>query len=247
MVLSPKFEPFFELLDPKLSKKHKNIRYVILIGGRGGAKSHALGTWINSATFKKGWGVYFTRWTMRSAEKSIIPQFKSLCEAVGNVGSFQFKQTQVVNTQTKVVIDYSGLKPQSNQSTGDSKSLADKNIFVVEEAEDVVSYELFDKADNSIRTTKHQNLVILCLNQGHVNHWIYKEFFEEERDDVMVITTTYLDNLRYLSDGFIRKAHRLKKKNLKRYNHIYLSAWKKDVDGALWVDADISENRISRK
>ena len=138
MILSNKFKPFFELLsdDPALVEKHKNIRYVVLVGGRGGAKSHALGTWVNSASFKEKWGVYFTRWTMKSAEKSIIPQFKTICDMLGNTHNFTFKQTQVINNTSGCVIDYSGIKPQSNQSSGDSKSLANKNVFICEEAED---------------------------------------------------------------------------------------------------------------
>lgn len=243
MLLCHKFKPFFELLDDRYNEKYKDIRYVILVGGRGGAKSYALGTWVNTAVYKEGWGIYSTRWTMSSAEKSIIPQFKDICETVGNDRDFTFKRTQVVNNKTGVVIDYSGIKPQSNQSTGDSKSLAKKNILIVEEAEDVHDFDLFDKVDNSIRTIEQKNIVILCLNQGHIHHWIHKEFIAEERDDVMIIETTYLDNLKYLDDSFIKKADRVKKRDYKKYEHVYLNKWKSDVDGALWLDCDISPYR----
>lgn len=248
MILSYKFQPFFELLsdDPKLIEKHKDIRYVVLVGGRGGAKSHALGTWVNGASYKEKWGIYFTRWTMKSAEKSIIPQFRTICDMLGNGGDFSFKQTQVINNSTGCVIDYSGIKPQSNQSSGDSKSLANKNVFICEEAEDIQSFELFDKTDNSIRTLDAKNVVILCLNQGSVHHWIYKEFIKEKRDDVMTISITYLDNLKYLDEGFIKKAERVKERDLRRYNHIYGTTWKTDTDGALWRDGDISPYRITK-
>ena len=248
MILSHKFESFFELLssDPVLIKKHKEIRYVVLVGGRGGAKSHALGTWTNEASFNPAWGIYFTRWTMKSAEKSIIPQFRTIAEMLGNDGQFSFKQTQVINNESGCVIDYSGLKPQSNQSSGDSKSLAKKNVFIVEEAEDVQSFELFDKTDNSIRTLDAKNLVILCLNQGSVHHWIYKEFIHEKRDDVMTVSITYLDNLRYLDAGFVKKAERVKARDLRRYNHVYGTEWKRDTDGALWRDSDITPYRMSK-
>ena len=247
MLLCDKFQPLFELLSdaPELVEKYRKIRYIFLIGGRGGAKSHHLGAWTNKATFKKGWGFYFTRWTMKSAEKSVIPEFRKISQMIGNQSRFNFKQNQVINRLTGTVIDYSGLKPQSNQSKGDSKSLSNKNVFIVEEAEDVPNFDDFDRVDNSIRTIDHKNLVILCLNQGHVSHWIYQEFFTEERDDTMIIETTYLDNLKFLDESFIRKAERLKKRDLKRYKHVYLNEWKKDVDGALWLDSDISPHRIS--
>lgn len=247
MKLCYKFEPFFKLLYPNLSDEYQKIRYVILIGGRGGAKSYALSTWINSATYNEGWGILFTRYTMTSAETSIIPEFTKICEELHNESDFSPKRTQVVNNATGVTIDYRGLKPTSLNSTGALKSISNKNVFVLEEAEDCPNFELFDKVDNSIRTIDQKNIVILCLNQGHVNHWIFKEFFKEERDDVMIIETTYLDNIEFLDESFIRKAERVKSRDLSRYNHIYMNEWKRDVDGALWRDSDISEYRISKE
>lgn len=241
MLLNHKFEPFFRLLTTEKTP----VRYVVLIGGRGGAKSHALCTWLNHASFIKGWGFLFTRWTMVSAEKSVIPEFEKICSDLGNDNAFEFQRTQVINKATKNIIDYSGLKPASNSSTGALKSLSSKNIFILEEAEDCPNYEQFDKVDNSIRTISHPNIVILCLNQGHISHWIYKEFIAEKRTDTLVIETTYLDNLKFLDDSFINKAERVKARNLKRYNHIYLNEWKTDVDGALWLDRDITPYRIT--
>ena len=245
MKICNKFEPFFKLLYPKYDDIFRNIRYVVLIGGRGGAKSHALSTWINSATYKKGWGILFTRYTMSSAETSIIPEFTKISSELNNDGDFTPKRTQVINNSTGVVIDYKGIKPTSLNSTGALKSVSNKNIFVLEEAEDCPSFELFDKVDNSIRTKNQKNLVILCLNQGHVNHWIYKEFMKEKRDDVLIIETSYLDNLEFLDESFIKKAERVKARDLRRYNHIYLNEWKRDVDGALWRDSDISPYRAN--
>ena len=146
MVLSDKFIPLFELLDDKVrEEKYSNIRYVVLSSGRGSGKSHALATWVNQATYKDGWGVLFTRWEMTSAEKSIIPEFKKISELMNNDRDFSFKRTQVVNNMTGTVIDYAGLKPSSNNSTGALKSVSKKNILVVEESEDVYNFELFDK------------------------------------------------------------------------------------------------------
>ena len=245
MELCYKFQSFFELLDEERSKQYRDIRYVILVGGRGGAKSHALSTWLNQASYNPGWGILSTRYTMSSAETSIIPEFRRICENMNNESDFEFKRTQVVNSVSGCPIDYKGLKPNSNNSTGALKSVSGKNIFVLEEAEDCPNFELFDKVDNSIRTIQHKNIVILCLNQGHVNHWIYKEFIKEYRSDTMVIETTYLDNLKYLDRSFIEKAERVKKRDLKRYNCIYLKEWKSDTDGALWLDSDISPHRIT--
>ena len=253
MELSDKFAPLFELLDTELREtKYKDIRYVIMVGGRGGAKSFALSGFLNQASYIKDWGILFTRWTMTSAEKSVIPEFKLMADSehLNNECDFSFKQTQVVNNYSDVVTDFAGLKPSSNNSTGALKSISKKNVFVLEEAEDCHNFEIFDKVDNSIRTITQHNLVILCLNQGHKNHWIYKELVEPyqkgERDDVLYIETTYKDNIKYLNDSFIKKAEKLKAVNLVRYNHIYGTAWQTDTVGALWTQSLISAYRVSK-
>ncbi len=220
-----------------------HIRYVVLIGGRGSGKSFALAKWVNSATYCN-YSVLFTRFTMTSAETSVIPEFRNMCEMVGNDSDFSFKRNQVINNQKGSIIDYKGLKPTSNNSTGALKSIANKNVFIVEEAEDCQDFELFDKVDNSIRMKGKHNIVVLCLNQGHVSHWIYKEFIKQQRDDTLVIESTYLDNLKHLDESFIAKANRLRETNLARYNHVFLNKWKDDVDGALWRQKNIDANRL---
>ena len=250
MQISDKFIPIFELLDSDVAaKKHAEIRYVVLVGGRGSGKSHALSVWVNQATYKEGWGVLFCRWEMSSAEKSIIPEMRKLAgdDMLNNEQDFLFKRTQVENKMTNVVVDFAGLRPSSNSSTGALKSVSKKNIFCCEEIEDCQNFEIFDKVDNSIRTIDQKNIVILCLNQGHKNHWIYQEFIKPyhdgERDDVMLIETNYLDNIKFLDESFIKKANRVKSRNLSRYKHIYLNEWQSDTDGAIWKQHDISLNR----
>lgn len=244
-----KYEPFFNAVSEfrNIRESVSHIRYFILIGGRGSGKSTALSKFVSEATYNN-YGILLTRFTLTSAETSVIPEFRNMCETIGNSNDFSFKRNQVINNKTGAIIDYKGLKPTSNNSTGALKSIANKNVFIVEEAEDCHNFELFDKVDNSIRMKGKHNIIVLCLNQGHVSHWIFKEFIQPFnkglRDDVLVIESTYLDNLKHLDDSFIKKAEMLKKTNLARYNHVFLNKWKDDVDGALWSQKNIDENRI---
>lgn len=249
MLLSNKLKPFFELLsdEPKLKEKHKDIRYVVLTGSRGSGKSYALSTWTNSATFKAGYGVLFTRYTLTSAHTSIIPEFRSMADDLGNSGSFDFTATEVVNRSSGVVISYRGLKPASKSANSALKSIAGKNILIVEEAEEITDQALFEKVDLSIRTKEHKNIIVLVLNPCHINHFIYKEFIADtDRTDVMRIHTTYLDNYDNLDESFIRLANRQKERDIKKYNHIFLGHWMIDSEGALFRMADIDRNRITQ-
>lgn len=247
MIFSNKYAEFFELLseDPKLKEKHKNIRYVIMEGGRASGKSFALSSWTNAASYKKGWGFLFTRFTMTSAHLSIIPEFRNMCDTLGNENDFQFTATEVNNIASGTSISYRGLKPSSKTANSALKSIANKNILIVEEFEEVTDQPLFEKVDLSIRTKDHKNLVIIVLNPTHINHFLYKEFIQEKRDDTLYIRTSYLDNYDNLDASFIRNADRAKERDLKKYNHIFMGEWTRDTDGALWKDCDISPYRIT--
>ena len=247
MIINNKLKPFFELLsdEPELIEKHKKIRYVVLTGGRGSSKSYSLSAWTNSATYKAGYGILFTRYTMTSAHTSIIPEFRAMCETLGNDDGFTFTATEVINNSTQTTISYRGLKPASKAANSALKSIAGKNILIVEEAEELVDQALFEKVDLSIRTKEHKNIIILVLNPCHINHFVYKEFIEGERDDVMKIHTSYLDNYDNLDPSFLKIANRLKERNIKKYNHLFLGHWLMDTDGALFRMADIERNRIT--
>lgn len=243
MIFSNKYKPFFELLEG--DPKHNGIRYVVLTGGRGSGKSFALAAGLDKVSFRKGYGVLFTRFTMTSAHTSIIPEFRSMCETMGNDDSFEFKNTEVVNKESGCIISYRGLKPASNTANSALKSISGKNIMVVEEAEEIADQSLFEKVDLSIRTKEHQNIIILVLNPCHINHFIYKEFVDTDRDDVMKIHTSYLDNYDNLDESFIKLAERQKERNIKKYNHLFMGHWMMDTDGALFRMADIENNRIT--
>jgi phage terminase large subunit-like protein len=61
----------------------------------------------------------------------------------------------------------------------------------------------------------------------------------------MKIHTSYLDNYDNLDPSFLKIANRLKERNIKKYNHLFLGHWLMDTDGALFRMADIERNRIT--
>jgi len=247
VIFSQKYQDFFKLLsdNPKHIAEMSDIRYVVLTGSRGSGKSFALAAWENAATYKKGWGILSSRFTMNSAHLSIIPEYESMCHELGNSNDFTFNKSDVTNDISKVHIDYRGLKAQSKTANSALKSVAGKNVFILEEAEECAEQPLFEKVDLSIRTKDHKNIIVIVMNPTHVNHWIYKEFIKSPRPDVLHIHTTYLDNYDNLDASFIRIAERAKARDLKKYNHIFLGHWTTDTDGALWKDCDISPYRIT--
>ena len=64
MEISHKYEPLF----------YNTTRYFIITGGRGSAKSFSVNVFLALMTYEVGHRVLFTRYTMASAHKSIIPE-----------------------------------------------------------------------------------------------------------------------------------------------------------------------------
>ena len=171
--LNHKYEPLFS---------SKN-RYFKVTGGRGSGKSFGVTLFLVNLTFEVGHVILFTRYTMTSAKTSIIPQFLEVIEMLG-YGSETFEITNdvITNKQTGSKILFKGIKTSSGVQTAALKSLTGITTFVVDEAEELVDEEVFNKIDYSVRVKGVQNRVILIMNPTTVDNWIYNRWFLNGQD-----------------------------------------------------------------
>lgn len=117
----------------------------------------------------------------------------------------------------------------------------------MDEAEELVDEDVFDRIDLSIRSLDAPNRVILVMNPSFKSHWIYKRFISQEREDTNYIHTTYLHNKKNLSQSFIDQANRVKEENLHRYEHLFLGKWLDDAEGLLWNRPILDRARVTAK
>ena len=196
--LSNKYEPLFELLEDN----HPQVDTVILTGGRNSQKSFAVGTFTCIAAKDYGYRALYTRYTLTSAEDSIIPEFTEKIDYLDAHSDFAITKDRIngINNNSKIV--FKGIKTSSGNQTASLNSLKNFNLFVLGEAEEMPSFDQWDKIKKSIRANDVRNLNILILNPTSKVHWIFKEFYEENGvnegfngivDNVMYIHTTYLD------------------------------------------------------
>ena len=102
-----------------------------------------------------------------------------------------------------------GFRKSSSDQKSKLKSLANYNVVVIEEA-DEINEEDFRQLDDSLRTLKSDIMVVLMLNPPEKNHWIIRRFFnlidtevegfykavkKPELTDTVVISTTYKENI----------------------------------------------------
>ena len=203
-------------------------RYFLFTGGRGSGKSYAVNTSLLLLTQESGHTILFTRYTLRSAAISIIPEFKEKIDLLGLNNMFKITRDQIVNIKSGSKIIFRGIKTSSGDQTANLKSLQGLTTWVMDEAEELMDENTFDKIDLSIRKKGMDNRVMLILNPTTKEHWIYKKFYQNmgvnpkasfTKDDVTYIHSTYLDNIENLSDSYIKRIEEMKHFRPAKYEH----------------------------
>jgi phage terminase large subunit-like protein len=230
------------LFDPK-----PETRYFLITGGRGSGKSWSVALSLLNQTDNPNEVILFTRWTLTSAFISIIPEFIEKIELMGRESDFEITQNEITNRITGSRILFKGIKTSQGTATANLKSIAGVTTWVLDEAEELVDKDIFDRIDLSIRSKERPNKVILVMNPSYKSHWIYNDFVKSERDDTTYIHTNYLDNIENLSESFVLTAERVRNENLLRYEHLFLGKWLDDAEGLLWNKAIIERCRLEVK
>ena len=96
----------------------------------------------------------------------------------------------------------------------------------------------------------------MILNPATKEHFIYKRFFEDlgveaglnhSKKDVTYIHTTYLDNKENLSESYIAQIERIKKTNIKKFNHIIKGSWINRAEGVVfenWLFGEFNPDEL---
>lgn len=220
-------------------------RYHLITGGRGSGKSWTLAVFLLNLTYEEGHVILFTRWTLVSAQISIIPEFIEKIELLNKANDFDITNNEIINKHTGSKILFRGIKTSQGTATANLKSIAGVTTWVLDEAEELVEEDIFDRIDLSIRVKHTFNRVILVMNPSYKSHWIYQRFVQNKRNDCTFIHTTYLDNQKNLSQSFLDQAERTKNENLHRFEHLFLGKWLDDAEGLLWNHALIQKTRVT--
>lgn len=238
-----------------LDKDH----FIILVtGGRASGKSYATSAFIERLTFDMGKDengekvnhqILYTRYTMVSAAVSVIPEFMEKIELDGTDRYFKATRADVINRSTGSRIMFRGIKTSSGNQTAKLKSIHGLTTFVCDEAEEWTDETDFERIMLSIRQKGIQNRIIIIMNPADSNHFIYQKYIKNthkivEYDGVPVqisthpnvlhIHTSYLDNIKHLSDEFLKEIRNMKETNPERYAHVVMGQWADVAEGAIF-------------
>jgi phage terminase large subunit len=237
-------------INNKYYKLDNESRYYIVTGGRGSGKSFALTTLLCLLTYEKGHVILFTRYTLRSASISIIPEFLEKIELLNRADDFYITKDEIINRTTGSKILFRGIKTSSGDQTANLKSLQGVTTWVLDEAEELHDEDTFDKIDLSVRQKDRRNRVILILNPTTKEHFIYQRFFEGKgvsagqnvtKGDTTYIHTTYLDNLNNLSQSYLNQIEDIRIRRPEKYKHQILGGWLDKAEGVIFGNWSIGQ------
>lgn len=168
----------------------KNINTVVLIGGRGGAKTYEASRYIagSAAVMKKRCAVL--RDEKETIKESILSEILQRYEDIGEYISLESEcQKLDIGIKDKktgeMLVFTKGFRASDNKKRANLKSISNVDIAIVEEAEDIRDSNKFNTFADSIR--KEGSKIIIILNTPDIGHWILKRYFNLEQitfDDV---------------------------------------------------------------
>lgn len=174
----------------KLYELPPDTGVVVVIGGRGGAKTRNVSQFTAfSATIRKKRCVVL-RDEKELIRESILNEILMRYDSANANGAlspyFQRLDTGIKELQTGQMLVFSkGFRASSSDKKANLKSISDIDIAVVEEAEDIRDEEKFNTFQDGIR--KEGALIVIILNTPDINHWILKRYFTMQKVDVGAI------------------------------------------------------------
>jgi len=225
-------------LDPFkiLYQLPESINIVVVIGGRGGAKTYEVSKFIAySSTIKKKRCVVL-RDEKELIRESILNEVLLRFDTANANGAlaqhYSRLDTGIKDKETgEMVVFTKGFRASAKDKKANLKSISDIDIAVVEEAEDIRDEEKFNTFADSIR--KEGSLIIIILNTPDINHWIIKRYFNlvfvedgfyeivpKQIDGFLCIKTSYKDNP-HLPKHIIRNYENYGNPDSHLYNYHY--------------------------
>lgn len=232
-------------INPKYLVLDNASRYFIVTGGRGSGKSYSINMLLCMLMQEEGHVILFTRYTLRAASISIIPEFVEKIEILGWQDVFNITKDEIIHKRTGSKILFRGIKTSSGNQVANLKSLQGVTTWVLDEAEELVDENIFDTIDLSVRQKGKHNRVIMIMNPATKEHFIYKRFYESvgveagsntKKGNATYVHTTYLDNEENLAESFLQQIHNLKVHNPKKYEQKILGNWLDKAEGVVFTN-----------
>jgi phage terminase large subunit len=160
-----------------------SINLVICIGGRGGRKSYEVSKFCTkSATIDKK-RIAVLRDEKEKIRESILNEIFNRYDTANQYGHFNPLYDKIESgirdkQSNEMLVFTQGFRASSKEKQSNLKGVSGVDIAIIEEAEDIRSFQKFNTFKDSMR--KEGRLIIVMLNTPDINHWIVKVYFNLE-------------------------------------------------------------------
>ena len=197
---------------PKFSLLFEDIRYKVLYGGRGGAKSWQIADALISLAYTSRKRILCTREIQNSIKDSVHKLLKDRIEALGLENWFTITEKEIKSSVGSEFI-FKGLR----HGIQGIKSTEGVDICWVEEAQ-TVSANSWDVLIPTIR--KEGSQIWVSFNPDDENDPTYQRFVINPPDNSKVVKVNYYDNP-WLPDTLKQEMEYCKRSDLEAYDHIW--------------------------
>jgi phage terminase large subunit len=174
------------------------------------------------------------RQVLGDIRNSIFKEITDRADEIGVLEELDVKDSNLIIKYQQNQINGIGFKKSSLDLTAKLKSLAGYNCVIIEEADEIQEDE-FLMLDDSLRTMKGEITIFFLFNPPDKGHWLVKRFFNLEasseadgfyniklkdscKENTILIHTTYLDNIKNISQSTINNYENYK---LTRPDHYF--------------------------
>jgi len=204
-------------------------RYRVVKGSRASKKSTTTALWLITTMMKYPQAnALVVRKVFRTLKDSCFAQLKWATVKLGVKDLWQFKESplEAVYIPTGQHIFFRGLDDPLKVT---SITVEDGYLCFcwIEEAYEIMDETSFDMLDESIRGEVQEPLfkqITITLNPWNERHWIKKRFFDEEKEDVLALTTNYQCN-EWLDEDDLKVFEDMRVRNPRRYRTAGLGDW----------------------
>ena len=198
----------FEILPNFLPLWEVDSRYYILMGGRGAGRSTAASQYgVSRLPAKDYMRGAIMRAVSADIRHSIFREIMDRHRGAGRRGRVSYHRERYAHRVRSQFVASSRIQGIVRVAHRKVKSLANYNVVIIEEAEEIGEAE-FRTLDDTLRTKYGDIKIILCLNPPPKSHWIIRRWFDlkeskqkgfyipKPKEGVVYMFGTYKDNIK---------------------------------------------------
>ena len=225
--LNSKYQPLF--------RDYKDIRIILLSGGRGSGKSFAGSLWLTNKFYNSKKNALYLRKYATNIQSSVIPQFLQQVQCLNL--PFLIKKNSIENRFGSKLF-FMGIQSSTSSADSKLKSIPNLQNVLIEQATEITE-DQFQKLNLSVRDKDSYPKIVLTFNPSDSHHWIYQKYYKNrgipynfngKHDEVLYIFTTFQDNYRNLDISFLKQAESCKKYDPIRYSKDFQGKWLQNTE-----------------